>query len=166
MFGSVIDQIRRLISGQYSLLTSDESVWLIGSLPISLAIYTHGSTNQTVARKGYFGVVTSKGAKVFGFRLHITTTSDQVANDWMLVPASHHDITPLAAMFEDKHNLLVLDDGAFYKPAVEPVLEGKHAIELVTPPRIDNRNHEPWSDEKYRWIGRVQRHIATAFSVL
>lgn len=166
VLGPVIDQIRRLISQQYGLVNQEDPVRLIDSLPVSLATYTRGSHNQTVTGKDYFGVATSKGAKVFGFRLHITTTVDQVIDEWMLVPASHHDSTPLAAMFEQKHNLLVLGDGAFYKPAIEPVLEEKRAIVVVTPPRKDNRNREPWSQDKRRWIGRVRRRIETAFSIL
>lgn len=103
---------------------------LLDSLPVSLATYTRGGENQTVTGKDYFGIARNKGAKVFGLRLHITT-SDQVVDDWLLVPTSHNDSSPLAAMFEDKHNLLVLGDEAFHKPVTEPVLEEEHGVVMV-----------------------------------
>ena len=70
------------------------------------------------------------------------------------------------AVFEHSHDLLVLGDGAFHSPALEPVLHEKHRVEVFAPPRRDSRKRQPWSKAKRRFLGRVRRKIETAFSVL
>jgi hypothetical protein len=98
--------------------------------------------------------------------LHVTTTLGQVVDDWLLAPASLHDSTPMSGVFEQAHDLLVLGDGAFHSPTLEPVLVEKHRVESIAPPRKDTRKRQPWSKAKRKWIGRVRRKIETAFSVL
>jgi hypothetical protein len=162
----LIDQVRRVITWQGRLLAADDPVRLLDSAPISLATYTRGGDNRTLTGSEYFGVASSKGAKLFGLRLHVTTTVGQVVDDWLLAPASLHDSTPMGAVFEQAHDLLVLGDGAFHSPALEPVLLERHRVEIIAPPRKDSRKREPWSKAKRNWIGRVRRKIETAFSVL
>jgi hypothetical protein len=162
----LIEQIRQVLNQQYGLVSTDDSVRLIDSAPVFVATYTRGQRNQTLQGKEYFGIAKSKGAKVFGIRLHITSTVDQVVDTWLLAPASVHDSTPMAAILEQSHDLLVLGDGAFHKPVLESVLREKHAIQILKPPRKNNRNQEPWPEEKQRWIGRVRRRVETTFSVL
>ena len=96
----------------------------------------------------------------------MTTSVGQVVDDWLLAPASLHDSTPMGAVFEQAHDLLVVGDGAFQSPALEPVLREKHRVEVLAPPRRDSRKREPWSKAKRAWIGRVRRKIETALSVL
>lgn len=43
----------------------------------------------------------SRRAKLFGFRLHLTTTTQQIVDQWMLAPAAHHDGTLTPALLED-----------------------------------------------------------------
>ena len=89
-----------------------------------------------------------------------------MVDDWLLAPASLHDSTPMGAVFEHAHDLLVLGDGAFHSPALEPILHEKHGVEVLAPPRRDSRTRAPWSKAKRRFLGRVRRKIETAFSVL
>jgi len=166
ILGLLIDQIRRVISWHNGLLSDDDPVRLLDSAPVPLATYTRGGKNCTVSGSEYFGVASSKGAKLFGLRLHVTTTIGQVVDDWLLAPASLHDSTPMSAVFERAHDLLVLGDGAFNNPTLEPVLGEKHRLEILAPPRKDSRKREPWSKAKRSWIGRIRRNIETAFSVL
>jgi len=162
----LIDQVRRVINWQTGLLATDDPVRLLDSAPITLATYTRGGDNRTRNGSEYFGVASSKGAKLFGLRLHVTTTVGQVVDDWLLAPAALHDTTPMGAVFAQAHDLLVLGDGAFHSPALEPVLLERHRIEIFAPPRKDSRTREPWPKAKRRWIGRIRRKIETAFSVL
>ncbi len=166
ILGLLIDQVRRVISWHNGLLAADDPVRLLDSAPIPLATYTRGGDNCTVNGSEYFGVASSKGSKLFGLRLHVTTTVGQVVDDWLLAPASLHDSTPMSGVFEHSHDLLVLGDGAFHSPALEPVLRERHRVEILAPPRKDSRKREPWSKAKRAWLGRVRRKIETAFSVL
>jgi hypothetical protein len=166
LLGLLIDQVRRLITQHYGLLRADDPVRLLDSAPVPLATYTRGGDNRTVSGSEYFGRAKSKGAKVFGLRLHITTSVSQVVDDWLLAPAALHDSTPMGAVFEQAHDLLVLGDGAFHNPALEPVLLERHNIEILAPPRRDSRKRAPWSKAKRDWIGRIRRQVETSLSVL
>jgi hypothetical protein len=155
-----------VITWHYGLLAADDPIRLLDSAPIMVATYTRGGDNRTLNGSAYVGVASTKGAKVFGLRLHITTTVGQVVDDWLLAPASSHDSTPMSAVFEQAHDLLVLGDGAYQSPTLEPVLRERHRVEVVAPPRRDSRTRAPWSKAKRRWIGRLRRKIETALSIL
>jgi DDE family transposase len=164
LLGPLIDQVRRQISVREGLLSPADAVRLIDSAPIFVATYGRGGANQTIAGSEYFGVAKSHGAKVFGFRLTLTTTTDQVADRWMLAPASHHDSTTMPAALEETEDTLVLGDGASHNPTAEPVLAEQQAIEVLAPPRKDSR--QPWPQPLRQLVNRVRRNIETAFSIL
>jgi len=56
-----------------------------------LMTYTRGKRCRSVVGSQFFGVVSSKKAKFFGLRLHLTTTDSQLIDEWLLAPAAHHD---------------------------------------------------------------------------
>lgn len=162
--GPLIDQIRRQITGQAGLLDSEDAVRLIDSAPIFVATYGRGGSNQTLTGSEYFGVAKSQGAKVFGLRLTITTTTDQVLDRWMLAPASCHDSSTLSAALAETTDCLVLGDGAYHNPTTEALLRDRQSIDLLAPPRQDSR--QPWPSASRQLVNRVRRRIETALSVL
>jgi hypothetical protein len=105
------------------------------------------------------------GAKLFGLRLYLTTTTSQVIDDWVLAPSSYHDSQVLPAVFEQSSERLVLRDGAYHNPSARPVLQ-ERAVVVYAPPRRDNRKRVPWPAPVRRWVGYVRRRIETALSVL
>jgi hypothetical protein len=164
ILGPLIDQLRQQISINEGLLSPQDAVRLIDSAPIFVATYGRGSTNQTIAGSEYFGVAKSHGAKVFGFRLTLTTTTDQVVDRWMLAPVAHHDSTTMPAALEEGEDMLVLGDGAYHNPTAEPLLAEHQGIELLAPPRKDSRH--PWPQPLRQLVNRVRRNIETTFSIL
>lgn len=163
--GPLIDQVRRLITHHHGLIAPDEPDRLIDSLPIPLCTYTRAKDNRTINGSEYFGVMTSRGAKLFGLRLHITTTTNQVVDDWVLAPASYHDSQVMPALFEGVTDRVALGDGAYHNPVIDPVLRDRDVI-VYAPPRRDNRKRPPWPAPVRRFVGRIRRRIETAFSVL
>ena len=97
-------------------------------------------------------------------RLVLTTSAQQVIDDWLLAPASAHDSVTMPAALEGRHALLVLGDGAYHNPAHEPVLADKHDISLLAPPRKDSRT--PWPEALRQTVARLRRNIETALSIL
>jgi hypothetical protein len=162
--GPLIDQIRRRLTHQGGLLADDDRIRLIDSAPIFVNTYARGGRSATLAGAEYFGVAKSHGAKVFGLRLVLTTSTEQVVDDWMLAPASHHDSTTMTPLLEQHDSLLVLGDGAYHHPVSESVLAEKHDIQLLAPPRKDSRT--PWPDALRHTVARLRRHIETALSTL
>lgn len=163
--GPLIDQVRRLLTYQHGLLDPDDPYRLIDSAPIPLCTYTRAKDNRTVNGSEYFGVMSSRGAKLFGMRLHLTTTTNQVIDDWLLAPASYHDSQVMPALLEDVSDCIALGDGAYHNPAIDPVLREREVL-VYAPPRQDTRKRAPWPQGVRRLLGRVRRQIETAFSIL
>jgi len=52
-------------------------------------------------------------------RLYLTTTTDQVVDDWLLAPASYHNNQVMPALFEQVSERVVLGDGAYDNPGLK-----------------------------------------------
>ncbi len=160
----IIEQVRRHITITHALIPADDPCRLIDSAPIPVCTYGRASANSTIAGPEYFSVMASRKAKLFGFRLYLTTTSTQVVDRWMLAPAAPHDSKVMSALLSDDQDLIVLADGAFHDPTEMEVLQRKHNIQVWATPRRDTR--QPWPTQVRQWVTRVRRRIETALSIL
>lgn len=163
--GPLIDQIRQVITQQYGGVSGADPDRLADSAPIPVATYQRARANRTVTGSAYFGVMNRRRAKLFGFRLHLTTTTHGVVDAWVLAPAAIHDSQVLPALVEDATCQVLLGDGAYHNPTAAPVLAARQVV-VHAPPRRDSRKREPWPAELRRWVGKVRRRIETALSVL
>ena len=159
---SVIEAIRRQF--RYQLLEPEEKIRLVDSAPVTLMTYTRGSRCESVYGPEYFGVVTSKKGKFFGLRLHLTTTPDQLIDEWILAPASVPDGKAVDALLEGCTDLAVIGDKAYNDEELEDRLWRKRRIHLL-PLRKSNQTKQ-WSDDVRRAMGRVRHRVKTVFSVL
>jgi hypothetical protein len=159
---AVIEAIRRELRDQK--IGQSERIRLVDSAPITLMTYTRGKRCQSVVGSQYFGVVTSKKSKFFGLRLHATVTPDQMIDEWLLAPASVHDLKVLDALVLDCRDLTLVGDKAYNDEELEYRLWKKRRIHLL-PLRRDNQK-EQWPDEVRRALGRVRHRIETVFSTL
>ena len=162
--GPLIDQVRRLITQEAGLLPDEDRIRLIDSAPIFVNTYARGGSSATLVGPEYFGIAKSQGAKVFGLRLVLTTSTEQVVDGWMVAPAAPHDSTTMSAALEDDESLLVLGDGAYHSPVHQTVLADKHDIRVLAPPRKDSLT--PWPAELRQTVTRLRRNIETALSIL
>ncbi len=145
-------------------LATDDPVRLVDSAPVTLMTYTRGKRSRSVVGSDYFGIVTSKKTKFFGLRLHLTTTSEQLIDEWMLAPAAVHDVKVLAALVSDCHDLVLVGDKAYNDAELEARLWRKRRIQLL-PLRRSNQKRQ-WPDTARRALGRVRHRVETVFSVL
>jgi hypothetical protein len=183
----ITEQVRRVIVKQWGLMDDENgeyvTEWLTDSAPIPVCTYTRAKLNRTIEqtlepRDLYFGVCSSKKTKLFGFRLHMDSSLDQVVDRWMLAPACMHDSKGLSGMYEEEsstpgalYDLMVLGDGAFNNPGWLANMRHKHGkhgprprVQLWAVPRTDSRT--PWPVEFRRLVSKVRRRVETAFSVL
>lgn len=159
---AVIEVIRQDLRAQK--LNATDPVRLVDSAPVTLMTYTRGSRCRSVVGDQYFGVVTSKKGKVFGLRLHVTTTVDQLIDEWVLAPASAYDSKVLDALVQDCRNLIITGDKAYNDAELETRLWDKRRI-LLLPLRRRNQ-HAQWPDDVRKALGRVRHRVETVFSVL
>ena len=108
---------------------------------------------HSVVGNEYFGVVTSKKGKLFGLRLHITTTAEQLIDEWLLAPASYPDAKVLEALVLDQHDLAIIGDKGYVDADLEERL-WLARIHLL-PLRRDNQKVQ-WPDDIRRILGCVR----------
>jgi hypothetical protein len=173
----VTEQVRRVLVAEWGLLHNEAGTIscerIADSAPIPVCTYTRAKLNRTIEQTGmprdlYFGVSASKKSKVFGFRLHMDTTMQQVVDSWFLAPASMHDNRCLEGLHEGEQlgKVLILGDGAFNNPGWLACMRSKYGVgvQLWAVPREDSRN--PWPQAFREVVTRVRRRIESALSVL
>ena len=159
---AIIETIRRDLRDQK--IDSDDPVRLVDSAPITLMTYTRGKRCRSVVGSEFFGVVSSKKAKFFGLRLHLTTAENQLIDEWLVAPAAYHDGKVLEELVFDHTDLWLIGDKAYNDAEKEARFWQKRRI-LLLPLRKKN-HHEPWTDDVRKALGRVRHRVETVFSVL
>jgi hypothetical protein len=160
--GPLIEQLRRYLSHRWGLLDPDDHLRIGDSAPIPVCTYTRAKQNSTLQGDQYFGVMPSRKAKLFGLRLQVTATTDQVVDEWWLVPAATHDSK--AGMGEGVDDQILLADGAYHDPLTGTVQRARHNVDVWAVPRQDSRT--PWPAPFRAWVTRLRRRIETVLSVL
>ena len=159
----VIEAIRRHLRDQP--IDLQDPLRLVDSAPVEVVTYTRGSRCRSVVGNEYFGVVTSKKSKVFGFRLHATTTVDQMIDEWVLAPASIPDLQVLDdGLAVGCRNRILVGDKIYSGEAREEHLWRRRGI-LLLPLRRDSQAKQ-WPEGVQALLGRVRHNIETAFSTL
>lgn len=158
----VMEAIRRALRDQK--LDRADRVRLVDSAPVTLMTYTRGSRCRSVVGSEYFGVVTSKKGKIFGFRLHATTTVEQMIDEWVLAPASIPDPDVLDELVLDCRDLVLVGDKIYNDAELEQRLWRKRRI-LLLPLRKDNQKKQ-WPAGTQAILGRIRHRIETVFSTL
>ena len=128
--GGIIEQIRQCVLQAGGLIDPDDPVRLIDSAPLPVCTYMRASRNTTLAGSEYFSVMTTRKAKLFGLRLHLTVTPAQVVDHWLLAPAAPSDGKVMAGFLEDAQDLIVFGDGAYHDPTVTQWLRDRHNIQV------------------------------------
>jgi len=173
----ITEQVRRVLLAQWGLLENEQGEYVTqrinDSAPIPVCTYGRAKESRTIEqtwapRELFFGWSASRKAKVFGFRLHLDTTTDKVVDSWMLAPACMHDSQSLGGLHEGEelYELAMLADGAFNNPSWLASIHHKHnsTVRLWALPRRDTR--KPWPQQFRAFIALVRWRIEAALSVL
>lgn len=158
----VIEAIRCDLRDQK--LARDDPVRLVDSAPVTVVTYTRGSRCRSVVGSEYFGVVTSKKGKVYGFRLHLTATVEQLIDEWVLAPSAIPDPKVLDELVLDGRDLVLIGDKIYNDAALEERLWRKRGI-LLLPLRKDNQKKQ-WPKGVQKALGSLRHAVETVFSIL
>src|SRR5512147_1942456 len=160
---AVIEAIRQELRNQ--LIDHSDPVRLVDSALITLMTYTRGAHCRSVdGNDDYFGVVTSKKGKFFGLRLHVTTTVNQLIDDWLLAPGSEPDPDVLDELVFHRRNLTLIGDKIYNDAELEQRLWRKRRITLL--PLRKNNQKKQWTAGTQAILGRIRHRIETVFSTL
>ena len=158
----VIEAIRRDWRDQK--MDRTDPVRLVDSAPVTLMTYTRGSRCKSVMGAPFFGVVTSKKAKLFGLRLHASVTVEQLIEEWLLAPASVPDPQVLDELVLDCRELTLIGDKIYNDSELEERLWRKRRISLL-PLRKDNQKKQ-WPQGIQQLLGWLRHRVETVFSTL
>ena len=137
------------------------------SAPIIVCTYGRGRCCQSIPldwRDEWFGVCTSKKAKFFGARCHVTTTLDQMIDTWLLAPGSYEDRKPLISLLEGQQGLSLIGDKGYVSDELEDRLWAVGHQLLLALKRKNQKQQWPVGIQKI--LGHLRHNVETAFSVL
>jgi len=160
--GRVIEEIRRRLSVQ--LIAPADRLRLVDTAPVPVCTYMRGNRCQTVRGAEYCGVIPSKRAKFFGFRLHLTSSWDHVVEHWVLAPASFRETVVLEALTTEQWGLTLVGDQGFQSAELGAWLKESRELFLQTARRRTDRVQ--WPEKTRQLLNRARRRIETAISVL
>jgi hypothetical protein len=158
----LIEAIRCQLRDQ--ILDQTDTIRLLDSAPVTLMTYTRGDRCRSVIGKAYFGVVTSKKGKFFGWRLHLSVTGDQLIDDWLVAPGSLPDPQVVEGLVRERRDLTLIADKLYNDVGLEERLWRKRRI-LLMPLRKDNQKAQ-WPEGVQRRLGRLRHRVETVFSTL
>lgn len=160
---ALIEGIRRALS---DLLIDPTDAWrLIDSAPIPVCTYQRSRHCATLAGPEYYSVMPSRRAKLFGVRLFLTTSLDQVLDQWLLAPAAPRDGKMAEVLLEDAACLQLIGDNAFRDFGVAHHLHTTRHIQLWAPPR-PRYDKVQWPVHLRHLADRARRRVESAISVL
>jgi hypothetical protein len=159
----IIEALRRQLCAD--LIPPDDDLRLIDSAPVPLCTYQRSRRCATVQGRAYCSVMPSRKAKLFGVRVHLTTTLEQIPDQWFVAPAAPHDSKVAEILLSEATGLVVLGDNGFYDPLVQARLAQTRQIQLLAPPQPKQRQGQ-WSPAERRVSNRLRRRIETSLSVL
>lgn len=158
----IIEQIRQYLRA--CLILAENRDRLIDSAPIPACTYNRSHECQTAIGAEHCGVMPSRKAKLFGFRVHLLATLSQVVDEWMLAPAAIHDSKVAPVFLEGASNLRILGDNAYHDPIIQEELRRGQQITLLAAQRRNAK--APWPKEVRALFNRCRRLIETVLSVL
>lgn len=158
----VIEELRCALKAL--LISATDRLRLVDTAPIPVCTYMRGSNCKTIQGAEYCSVVPSKRAKLFGFRLYLSTSWEQVPDYWTLAPASLWETMVVASLLGESRGLAAIGDQGFQSSRLEAWLQQSRGIRLLT---AKNRTDKvQWPEATRKLLNRARRRIETALSVL
>jgi hypothetical protein len=137
-------------------------VFIIDSLPMPVCKRVRASRCKKVRGKAFCGYCAAKKEPFFGWRLHLICTASGVPVSFDLLPAAHHDLTPIHELTAHlPHGASVFGDkGYLSEPDTASILAAT-GVRLIA---IRRKNMSPlaWADDYD--LRFYRRRIETVYS--
>lgn len=164
---SLASYLEKINSHIATLMSRSEDVFIVDSIPVPVCHLTREKRSrickqffETAPDKGYSAVTKSY---YFGYKLHLLTTINGVFSSMDLSKASVHDVHYLNQVKgSGLANCTLIADKGYLSSAYQIDLFEHAQINLQTPMRSNQKNHEPFAPV-YR---RCRKRIETLFSQL
>lgn len=124
---------------------SRERLCAIDSHPLPVVAFHHAprASRLWLAQEADIGYCAAKGVYFFGYRVHLLVTLAGLILDYALAPASVRDLPVAEDLLYTQYDRTVLGDGAYLSQPVAAELRTERMIELLTLPRVNQRQQLP-----------------------
>jgi hypothetical protein len=159
---TLMERMRRKISGE--LIDPRDRLRLVDTAPIPVCTYMRSRRCRSVQGKEYVGVMPSKRAMLYGFRIHLTSSLDMVVDDWTLAPAGIREVDVVEDLLVEHYDLTLPADKGYTSYKLEEKLKRDRGITLLVPPQKGHRR--VWPKRLKAVATRYRRLMETTLSVL
>lgn len=152
------------ISGQAA-----DPVQVIDTLPLPVCGYTRSRRDRCFKPDADYGYCAAKDQKYYGFKLGLRIARSGMITSFLLFPARPHDIQLLDELVEGFVGLVPADKG-FIDQFRQALLQERHGLVLVTPPRkgMDTPHHPRLlkvCKRLRKFVETVGSHLTERFAV-
>lgn len=155
---ALIQQRLVQVSGQ-----ATDPVQAIDTLPLPVCGYTRSTRDRCFKPEADYGHCAAKKLDYYGFKLGLRVARSGMITHFPLLPARPHDIQLLATLVQGFVGVAPADKG-FIDAFRQAVLEARHGIVVVTPPR--KRMQARYPVAVLRAVGRWRKRLETVGSQL
>jgi len=139
-------------------------IQIVDSMPLPVCHYARAGRCRSFSGEAAFGVCESKKEKVYGFKIHLTTSAGGVPLSFSIAPANHHDVKLVWDLVDHCWNINLIGDKGYIDKDQEEELKRTRNITLLTHKRKNQK------EKNSRWlnsfISRSRKIIETVFSQL
>jgi hypothetical protein len=142
--------------------------FIMDSLPVPVCVYVRASRNLRFAtdfgvdNADLYGHCASKKEDIYGFKLHLLTSTQGIPTHYVLAPAAHHDVVIAPELLESytKHILTIFDKGYV---GLQKRLTNPQDYQLIIQKK---ENQEPNTPTEKAFLGIFRKTIETTNSLL
>lgn len=146
------------VSGQ-----ADDPVQMIDTLALPVCGLTRAPRDRCFKPDADYGYCAAKDQHYYGFKLGLRLSRCGMITDFPLLPARPHDIQLLDDLVEDFVGLVPADKG-FIDAFRQALLEERHGVIVVTPPRKNMTTSHP--PQLLKACRRLRKRVETVGSHL
>lgn len=126
----IINKIRCNLSEE--LVGKMPFIQIADSVPLPVCHYARAGRCRSFSGEAAFGVCESKKEKVYGFKIHLTTSAGGIPLSFSIAPANHHDVKLVWDLVDHCWNIVVIGDKGYIDKAQENELKRTRNITLLT----------------------------------
>lgn len=134
---AALQQRLTIVSGQAA-----DPVQVIDTLPLPVCGYTRARRDRCFKPHADYGHCAAKDLDYYGFKLGLRVARSGMITDCPLLPARPHDINHLDDLVERFAGIVPADKG-FIDAVRQALLEERHGVLVITPPRKRMRTSHP-----------------------
>jgi hypothetical protein len=155
---ALLQQRLTYISGQ-----AEDPVQVIDTLPLPVCVLTRAPRERCFKPEADYGYCAAKDLHYYGFKLGLRVARSGMIIQYPLLPARPHDVQLTDELVADFAGVVPADKG-FIDAVRQTLLEERHGVTLVTPPR--QRMQATFAPAVLKTCARWRKRVETVGSHL